>query len=160
VPTVAPPPCPGTYNGQDGCIYAMLQLINHTRSINAVHTLQLSLTQSLGTGSSPGTGTCPGAYGHSMAMAQAGYIFHDNLATEFCEPIYAGAQNVGELSSGNELQDLQNMHDRMMNGPGEGHYPGCTGNHACNILSDSYSQVGIGIFRQGGTTWLTEDFFG
>jgi hypothetical protein len=140
-------------------MYAMLQMINHTRSVNAVHTLQLSLTQSLGTGSSPGTGSCPGAYGHSMAMATAG-LFHSNLATEFCEPIYAGAQNVGEWSSGNQLQDLQNIHAMMMNEQHDSLFCAQYDNHACNILSSSYSYVGIGIVYQGGTTWLTEDFFG
>jgi hypothetical protein len=92
-----------------------------------------------------------------MAMAQANSLFHSDLTTEFCEPIYAGAQNIGYLSSGNELQDLQNIHAMMMN---EGYSPGCEGTHACNILSSRYSYVGIGIVRQGGTTWLTEDFFG
>lgn len=49
----------------------------------------------------------------------------------------------------------------MMTGPGEQHDPQTCQqyvNHACNIVSATYSQVGIGIVTTGDTVYLTEDF--
>jgi hypothetical protein len=48
------------------------------------------------------------------------------------------------------------MNTLMMNEPG--YTPGCTGSHKCNLLSTKFAQVGIGIYYDGHTTWLTEDF--
>ena len=162
-PTATPTPtpgCPGRYNGHDGCIDFMLGLLNQDRAQNGVGPLRLSMLQSVGNGSS-----CPGAYGHSVAMAQAGQLFHSDLSTEFCE--YAGwrGQNIGYQYTGNEQQDLTNMNDLMMSEQHTANYcaqlaQNYQSNHACNIISTNFSQVGIGIYYVGGTTWLTEDFLG
>jgi uncharacterized protein YkwD len=151
-PTAVPPPCPGQYNGHDGCIDVDLSIINADRAQNGVPPLQLDLIQSLGNGS-----TCRGAYGHSVDMANYGSIYHDNLSQEFCVWPSTGAQNVGMSQSGAELQDLHVIDNLMMSEP---HSPGCVGNHACDILNPSFRSVGIGVYYKNGATWLTQDFMG
>ncbi len=158
-PTVTPQPnCPGT---QDGCIRAMLNLINQTRAQNGAPPLALSGVESSGTSS------CPGAYGHSTAMAASGHIWHQDpgypaqsFPTNFCVRTGALGQNVGEYASGNELRDLQAMHNLMMSEPHDPATCASTVNHACSILSAGFNQIGIGIYVSGGATWLTEDFIG
>jgi len=138
--------CPGS---QDGCIQAVLNMLNADRSANGAGPLTLSLTQTNGTPS------CVGSYGHSVHMQQMGAISHDQFPADICISYSTAGENVGEDGSGNELGDLQWLDQAMM---GEPHSPGCTGNHACNIISTAYHQVGIGIYNINGTTWLTEDF--
>ncbi|GAC1624129.1 MAG: hypothetical protein NVS4B2_01630 [Chloroflexota bacterium] len=145
VPTSTPVPslqCPGS---QDGCIQAMLSIINKTRAQHNLQAYSLDTTLS----------NC--AYAHSVHMQQAGVISHDQFPQpDLCIGYSAGGENVGTFNSGNELQDLQSMHSQMMS---EGYAPGCSGSHACNILSDIYTVVGIGIYHApNGSTWLTEDF--
>lgn len=116
--------------------------------------LTLDMTQSTGTSS------CIGAYGHSLHMAQVGFISHDQFPQDICgygHTVFNGAENVGMDSSGDELHELHVIHDLMMTEP---YSPGCSGNHVCNILSPYYTSVGIGIYYSGNTTWLTEDFIG
>ncbi len=158
-PTVTPQPnCPGT---QDGCIRAMLNLINQTRAQNGAPPLALSGVESSGSSS------CPGAYGHSTAMAASGHIWHQDpgypaqsFPNNFCVRTGALGQNVGEYSSGNELSDLQAMQNLMMSEPHDPATCASTVDHACNILSAGFNQIGIGIYVSGGATWLTEDFIG
>ncbi|MDQ2742832.1 MAG: CAP domain-containing protein [Chloroflexota bacterium] len=158
-PTVTPQPnCPGT---QDGCIRAMLNLINQTRAQNGAPPLALSGVESSGTSS------CPGAYGHSTAMAASGHIWHQDpgypaqsFPNNFCVRTGALGQNVGEYAGGNELSDLQAMHNLMMSEPHDPATCASTVDHACNILSAGFNQIGIGIYVSGGATWLTEDFIG
>lgn len=158
-PTAMPQPnCPGT---QDGCIRAMLNLINQTRAQNGAPPLALSAVESSGTSS------CPGAYGHSTAMAASGHIWHQDpgypaqsFPNNFCVRTGALGQNVGEYSSGNELSDLQAMQNLMMSEPHDPATCASTVDHACNILSAGFNQIGIGIYVSGGATWLTEDFIG
>jgi uncharacterized protein YkwD len=151
-PTAVPPKCPGTYNGQDGCIYVDLSIINADRAQYGVPPLQLDLIQSVGNGS-----TCRGAYGHSVDMANSRGIYHNNLFQEFCVTPSNGAQNVGMSYSGDEQQDLHVIDNLMMSEP---HYPGCVGNHACDILNPGFYKVGIGVYYHNGSTWLTQDFMG
>jgi uncharacterized protein YkwD len=133
----------------------MLNILNSTRAQYGVAPLTLNPTQS------SGTSTCIGSYGHSVHMAQAGVISHDQFGYppngDICSWITPVGENVGEFSSGNELTDLQQINNLMMQEP---HTPGCQGNHACNILYAQYQQVGIGIYYASGSTWLTEDFLG
>lgn len=159
-PTNTPVPvstagCPGS---QNACIDAMLNIINNDRAQYGVAALSLNMTQSTGTGS------CVGSYGHSVAMEESGSIWHQNTAypqaswpNNVCVSYSALAENVGYQMTGNELQDLQDIDNMMMSEP---YSPGCSGNHACNILNPTYRQVGIGIYNYNGTTWLTEDFIG
>lgn len=123
----------------------MLSIINSTRAQHGLTPYALDGTES----------NC--AYAHSVHMHQAGYISHDQFPQpDLCIGYSSGGENVATFNSGNELQDLQSMHNEMMS---EGYSPGCTGSHACNILSNVYSIVGIGIYHaQDGSTWLTEDF--
>jgi uncharacterized protein YkwD len=116
---------------------------------------------------SAGDSSCVGSVGHSKAMADSGTIWHQNSSypaasfnNDICYSFTAAGENVGKWGSGDELKDLQSIHNLMMN---EQHDPGyCSGvvNHACNIVSGQWQSVGIGIVEQGGQTWLTEDFIG
>lgn len=158
-PTATSTPTPNCPGSQSACMQAVLNMLNSTRVQYGVQPLTLDLTQSSGTGS------CVGSYGHSLAMQQSGYIWHDNpqypqasFPNNICgygSTVMSGAENVGMNSAGDELKELQYIHDLMMSEP---HSPGCTGNHACNILNSQYRRVGIGIVYSGTTTWLTEDF--
>lgn len=152
-----PGACPGS---QSGCIQAMVNIVNQDRARYGIAPLTLNTTQSNGTGS------CPGSYGHSVAMAQSGQIWHTNpnypqasFPTNICITFNTAGENVGMSSSGNELQDLQTMDNLMMSeNPNTPSTCGTTVNHACNILNASYHQIGIGIYVSNNTTWLTEDF--
>jgi hypothetical protein len=70
----------------------------------------------------------------------------------------SAAENVGQYSSGNELTDLQQIHNLMMNEPHDAATCASQINHACNLLTTSFHQVGIGIYFNVNRTWLTEDF--
>jgi uncharacterized protein YkwD len=160
VPTAVPTatsgsgsPCPGSTTG---CAQYMLSILNKDRAANGVAPLTLNLTQTNGTAS------CVGSLGHSTAMQQSGSIWHTNASypaasfpTDICVAYTRAGENVGEANYGNELTDLQQLDSMMMSEP---HSPGCTGNHACNILYPSFHQVGIGVIYVNNATWLTEDF--
>jgi uncharacterized protein YkwD len=130
---------------------AELNLLNGTRAQAGVDPLTLNMGNSLGTGS------CIGALGHSKHMAQVGQISHDQFPADICTAWSTAGENVGEWKTGNELQDLETIHSEMMSEP---HSSGCSGNHACNIISPAFHIVGIGIYYSNGTTWLTTDFTG
>jgi hypothetical protein len=156
------PNCPGS---QSACRQALLNVLNQDRQTwSAAQSLNLR-PLTLNGAESDGSGGCPGSIGHSQAMAQSGTIWHYNpnypaasFPNDICVHFSTAGENVGEWSSGNELQDLMNLDAAMMSEP---HSAGCLGNHACNILGALYSSVGIGIFVDSrGTTWLTEDFIG
>jgi uncharacterized protein YkwD len=105
-----------------------------------------------------GTATCVGSYGHSVHMAQEGYISHDQWPADICVPTFGSAENVGYDYSGNEQQDLQMINNEMMNEQHDRAYCQVYDNHACNIINPAYTSVGIGVYNSNGTTWLTEDF--
>jgi hypothetical protein len=148
--------CPTT---QDACIQAVLNMINTARQQNSVAPVTLSSIQTTG------TGTCVGSIGHSKAMQQSGSIWHTNpsypqasFPTNVCIAYGTAGENVGMAQFGNEMNDLQWMHDQMM---AENHTTCSTDwNHACNILYSTFTTVGIGIYNINGATWLTEDFTG
>lgn len=128
----------------------MLSLLNSDRAANGTGPLTLNMTET------NGTSTCVGSYGHSVHMAEIGQISHDQFPADICISYMTAGENVGEANTGSEWGDLTELDSLMMSEP---HSPGCTGNHACNIISASFHQVGIGIYRSAaGTTWLTEDF--
>jgi uncharacterized protein YkwD len=162
VPTAVPTPTVPTSCSGDSCMNALLTVLNNTRAQYGVGPLSLDLTQS------NGTATCVGSIGHSEAMEKSGSIWHVNSAYPsasfpYNNCYYGGlnsppvAQNVGMASDSNELNAILYIHNLMMS---EQHFPGCTGNHACNILSPTYSRVGLGILYVNGAVWLTEDFIG
>ena len=122
----------------------LLSLINGSRAGAGLSPLTLSAVQSAGTAS------CVGSYGHSVHMAQVGQISHDQFPQDICIPWSAAGENVGE-ASGSESAALELLHRLMMNeGPSGGHYR--------NIMSSTFTTVGIGLYYTGGILWLTEDF--
>ena len=152
---------PTSCSGQS-CMQALLALLNNTRAQNGLGPLSLDLTQSNGTAS------CVGSIGHSEAMEQSGAIWHYNASYPsasfpYNNCYYGGlssppvAQNVGMMGGSSEMSDLVQVHNLMMSEP---YSPGCSGNHACTILSTTYHRVGLGILFVNGAVWVTEDFIG
>jgi uncharacterized protein YkwD len=148
--------CPGS---QSACVTAMLNIINTERSQAGLPAYTLNSSQS------NGTSTCVGSYGHSTAMAQSGSIWHTNSAypnasfpKDICISYSTAGENVGYASYGNELTDLQTINSQMMSEAHDATTCATSVNHACNILSSSFHQIGIGIYNANGVTWLTEDF--
>jgi uncharacterized protein YkwD len=137
-PAATPPTSADAYQQQ------LLSLINGSRAGAGLSPLTFSAEQSAGTAS------CVGSYGHSVHMAQVGQISHDQFPQDICIPWSAAGENVGE-ASGSESAALELLHRLMMNeGPSGGHYR--------NIMSTTFTTVGIGLYYKGGTLWLTEDF--
>jgi uncharacterized protein YkwD len=137
-PTPNPPTSADAYQQQ------LLSLINGSRAGAGLSPLTFSAVQSAGTAS------CVGSYGHSVHMAQVGQIGHDQFPQDICIPWSSAGENVGE-ATGSESNGIQLLHQLMMNeGPGGGHYR--------NIMSTTFTTVGIGLYYTGGILWLTEDF--
>lgn len=151
-------------------MHLMLNLINQERATYAaaqgiqMGPLRLNLVQSYG------TGACVGSVGHSTAMANSGAIWHTDpnnpssaasFPNNLCSGFSAAGENVGRWQEAQSESDaLTQIHLAMMQ---EQHDPATCAqvtSHACNILSNKYSQVGIGIVQQAGYVWLTEDFIG
>ncbi|HJU17742.1 MAG TPA: carbohydrate-binding domain-containing protein [Stellaceae bacterium] len=137
-PPSNPPPSVDAYQQQ------LLGLINGSRAGAGLGPLTFSSVQSAGTAS------CVGSYGHSVHMAQVGQISHDQFPQDICIPWSAAGENVG-VASGSESGAIQTLHQQMMNeGPGGGHYQ--------NIMSSTFTTIGIGLYYVNNTLWLTEDF--
>jgi uncharacterized protein YkwD len=141
--------CP---SAQSACVQSMLNLLNNDRAAAGAAPLTLNSTETNGTGS------CVGSYGHSVHMASAGAISHDQFPADICIAYSAAGENVGEAGYGNELTDLQQLDQSMMSEPHDTTTCSATGNHACNIINPAFHQVGIGIYNVNNQTWLTEDF--
>ncbi len=144
---------------QDGCIQALLDLINATRAANNVGPVTLSLTQTRG------TPTCVGAVGHSQAMGATGAIWNTHqgydaasFPNDICVHSLAPGENIGFEATGNELTDLQTVQQDMIQQPHDTATCAGTGNSACNLVASDFNQVGIGIYRANGGTYVTEDF--
>jgi hypothetical protein len=153
----APSECSGTAS----CATFLLGMLNQHRMRHHLPVLQLASLQSRGVSG------CPGSYGHSVAMAETGGIWHTNsrfprqsFPHNVCVRYVYSGENVGEAFTGDEAQDLQVLDHMMMQEPHSAR--ACTSmvNHACNILDSHFRSVGIGLYERGGTTWLTEDFIG
>jgi hypothetical protein len=155
--------CPGS---QDGCIHAALNLINSTRAQYGLPPYTLNMTQSDGI-----TGKCVGSVGHSIAMAGTGSIWHvapgddpqnpTNPASfwnDVCIAASYKGENVGQTHTGDEYQDITWIHQQMMSEQHDAAFCSVYDNHACNILSTTFHQVGIGLYNVNGTTWFTTDF--
>jgi uncharacterized protein YkwD len=139
-----PAPVPSPPTSVDAYQQQLLNLINGSRASAGLPSYTFSAVQSAGTAG------CVGSYGHSVHMAQVGQISHDQFPQDICIPWSAAGENVGE-ASGSESVAIQTLHRLMMSeGPGGGHYQ--------NIMSTTFTTVGIGLYYTGGTLWLTEDF--
>jgi hypothetical protein len=139
----------------------VLEWIDQTRIHYGLQPLKLQ------TGQSQGTPSCVGAYGHSVAMAQTGFVWHVNVSyphasfpRDICVSYMHAGENVGQAPGGNILHDLHVLHHMMMAQPHDRATCATIENHACNILSSAFHQVGIGIYYAHGRTWLTESFLG
>lgn len=98
-------------------------------------------------------------------MAGTGGIWHNSTSKpaasfpkNICVPYGRVGENVGEASTGDEMQDVLMLQGAMMGEPHSRHICASTVNHACNILNVAFRHVGIGLYNVAGTTWLTEDF--
>jgi hypothetical protein len=153
------------------CVAQAVSIVNTARQRAGLPPLALD------PGISTGNGSCAGAYGHSVAMAATGMIWHtapgDNPkhptnATSFpndvCRHGSYYAENVGEAASGNEQADVQTI---LGNALHELHTRQHCANpaaiktgiyHACNIYSARYRRLGIGLYFANTATWLTMDF--
>jgi uncharacterized membrane protein YsdA (DUF1294 family) len=156
VPRLTSNTCP---DSQDGCIQALLDLINTTRAANNVGPLTLSLTQTRGTNS------CAGAVGHSLAMSATGGIWNTHqgydsasFPNDICVHSLSPGENIGYEVTGNELTDVQTLHRDMMQQVHDATTCSGAGNSACNLLAPDFNQVGIGIYQLNGGTYVTEDF--
>jgi uncharacterized protein YkwD len=133
-----PPDSPDTYQQQ------LLNLLNGSRASAGRAPLTFSAVQSAG------NSNCVGSYGHSVHMAQVGQISHDQFPQDICIPWSAAGENVG-MATGDESGAIQTIHQQMMNeGPSGGHYQ--------NIMSTTFTTIGIGLYYVNGALWLTEDF--
>ena len=154
--TTTPNACSGALNE---CSQATLKLINLERALHGLPKVSLKPAQTIGTAS------CVGSYGHSLAMAKSGAIWHVNaqfprasFPRSICVRFMHAGENVGESASGNVTSDLQTLMDLMMSEPHSKSDCASNVNHACNILNPAFRHVGIGVYYSEGATWLTEDF--
>ena len=143
------------------CIGAVLGMLNRVRAQSRLTPFRLSEAQTIGTPS------CVGAYGHSVAMARTGQLWHTNpkdlkasYPADICVPHQTSAEDVGEGASGNELTDLSQVTHLWLADSHNRSTCKITPTHACNILNPSLTSVGIGIYFTRGTTWVTLDFIG
>jgi uncharacterized protein YkwD len=97
-------------------------------------------------------------------MARSGTIWHVNpqypqasFPRDICVSSRGAGENVG-AASGDEMADLIALNSMMMSEPHGRKACDAIVNHACNILSGAFHQMGIGVYYAGGVTWLTEDF--
>lgn len=155
-------PASGTSAGSaSSMVQYMLNIINHDRAVAGLPPYTLNMAQSTGTGS------CVGSYGHSIAMQQSGSIWHVNSSypqasfpRDICMSYSTAGENVGMAQTGSESNDLQTVDNLMMSETHSPSYCATNVNHACNILSTKYTQVGVGIVDASNGTWVTEDFAG
>lgn len=145
--------------GQRSCMHAMLSIINADRATEHLPPLRLRRAQA------DGRSGCPGSYGHSVAMATSGSIWHVNAGFpaasfphDLCVHYTAAGENVGESATGSVETDLRQLDRLMMQEPHGSSLCAQVTNHACNILNPAFRFVGIGVYVSSGTTWLTEDF--
>lgn len=139
------------------CRQYLVQLMNEQRAQYGVAALSLSQLQS------NGNVACQGSTGHAKAEATSGTIWHVNpdyptqsFPNNLCLPFHAAGENTG-MASGSKYEAVTSTFGQMMAEP---HSYGCTGNHACNIISPQFSQVGVGFATNGQWRFDTEDFVG
>jgi uncharacterized protein YkwD len=95
-------------------------------------------------------------------MAKLGYISHDQFPHDVCTAYTRVGENVG-VGSGQVGPALQ-MLEAMMMAEGPCPHRGCPGTefqmhgHYLNLVDSRYTRIGIGVYVQNGSVWLTEDF--
>lgn len=137
------------------CAAWMLAIINRDRTRAGLQPYSLNAVESTG------SGRCAGAYGHSVHMAHQGTVSHDQFPGDICaSSIRRAGENVGVYGSGTVTIGLTMLEAMMLGEPHDAATCATQSNHACNILSKQFRQVGIGIYDAAGSVWLTEDFTG
>jgi hypothetical protein len=141
------------------CVHLLLDILNHTRQQAGAPTLHLS------TALSTGSGSCVGAYGHSIAMADSGDLWHTNgkyvqasFPNDVCVRDVGGSEDIGKGVSGNEISDVQTIMARFLGEPHDARTCHETVNHACILMNPVFTRVGIGLYYTRGTTWITLTF--
>lgn len=87
----------------------------------------------------------------SQWLANTKNLYHRDLNAVITSPGYGGYRTLGEnILRGPDSMSAADMHIAWMNSP----------DHRANILSPSYSSVGIGLAYVNGQVWATEDFGG
>lgn len=132
-PPPPPPPPPPVANGGDEA--RALQLVNQARAAQGLPALRVS-------GGAQGV-----ARAWSGHMAGAGLSHNPDLGGDLSRAGVAWraiAENVGYGGS------VDAVHGMFMGSSG----------HRNNILNPAYSQIGVGVVRQGGTVWVTLVFVG
>jgi uncharacterized protein YkwD len=132
-PAPPPPPPPAPSISDEG---RALQLVNGERSKRGLAPLQLS------------AGARSVARAWSSHMAASGLAHNPDLAGDLRRAGVTGwssyGENVGYSTS------VDGVHALFMG----------SGGHRQNILSTSFTHVGIGVVRAGGKVWVTMDFVG
>jgi hypothetical protein len=143
------------------CIATILTMINTARERSHLATFPLDPVLSTG------SGNCVGAYGHSVAMAASGRLWHTNpqfpqasYPADVCSHTPTHGENVGLGVSGGEQTDIQTLLANFLREPHNAQT--CrvlvrqhTTNHACNIFARQYRRIGIGLYFADARTWLT-----
>lgn len=87
----------------------------------------------------------------SQYLASTNNFFHRDLQPVISSPPYRGYHTLGEnILRGPASMSAWDMHVAWMNSP----------DHRANILSPSYSSMGIGLAYANGQVWATENFGG
>lgn len=144
-PTIVPPTAMPTNTVNmtiDPLQQHLLDLLNGTRATVGSAPLRLDKTLS----------DC--ALSHAKAMAAKGSIYHD-LANDVCDGSPYKGENVG-MATGNGTEPLDTMHNMMVaekDNPTQDPPP----NHYTIMIDPKYTHVGLGIYFDGTTTWISED---
>lgn len=98
---------------------------------------------------------------HSQHMAALRTISHDQFPADVCVNHQISGENVG-VASGEPGDALLTLNQLML---AEGPCPGSCSpgtreqhGHYLNLMNATFHHVGLGVYVQGGRTWLTEDF--
>jgi uncharacterized protein YkwD len=151
LPTAVPAP-PAPPSQLHGVAATLLAAINKDRAKHKAAPLILDSKQS----------AC--SMKHSLHMAAAGYLAHDQFPADICIPHELAAENIGE-ARGDPTQAALMLH-RIMMSEGPCPHKGCSGTelgahgHYLNLINPRYTRVGLGLVEKNGTLWLTENFTG
>jgi uncharacterized protein YkwD len=125
--------------GMDATSRAVFTDLNITRGMNGLPPLSASPQL-----------TCL-AQGWSGYLASIDGFFHRDLQSVIDSPAYSGYHTLGEnILEGPASMTANDMNTAWFNSP----------EHRANMLSGSFSSVGIGVAYVNGSVWATEDFGG
>lgn len=123
----------------DATSSAIFNLVNESRAADSLPTLVPN-----------GQLTCL-AQSWSQYLASTGQFFERNLSATLASPGYGGYHTLGEnILRGPYTLSASDMHTAWMNSPP----------HRANILSPTFTSLGIGISYANGEVYATEDFGG